>query len=295
VEENKLVVKVAHHISGFWAPIKGKDSLRTGSIGAGLLITPYAIGQHVASRVFLINRSKKKPLVVKTAEKLLGREYKKGIYIREPLPLGRGYAGSAAVVLAYTLLRLIDEKDSFSYNLMGRIAHIAEIEAKTGLGDVAAITYGSYIPVRREAGAPGLGRIDSIIPKDANKCRILTLDLGYYPTRKLLDKKLSLYRKEGIKCLENLDANPSLETFLEESRRFSLATGMMDKKTEEKARGLSKKYDVLGYYMKKKLLVMVVSNIEKAEIKQELKNVFGRGKVREHRLAGDGIVISAVG
>ena len=73
--------------------------------------------------------------------------------ITSPLPLGCGFglSGAAALATAYALNeRLILHKDT---EKLAMTAHIAEVENRTGLGDVCSQYHGGYL-VKLKEGAP---------------------------------------------------------------------------------------------------------------------------------------------
>ena len=73
--------------------------------------------------------------------------------ITSPLPLGCGFglSGAAALATAYALNELLTlHKDS---EKLAMIAHIAEVENRTGLGDVCSQYHGGYL-VKLKEGSP---------------------------------------------------------------------------------------------------------------------------------------------
>ena len=73
--------------------------------------------------------------------------------ITSPLPLGCGFglSGAAALATAYALNELLTlHKDS---EKLAMIAHVAEVENRTGLGDVCSQYHGGYL-VKLKEGSP---------------------------------------------------------------------------------------------------------------------------------------------
>ncbi len=210
-------------------------------------------------------------------------------YTREPLPLGRGYATSASIAIGYTILSLIYNNKPCTLHTAGRIAHIAEIEARTGLGDVSAIIQGSQIPFRKTPGAPGVSIVDSI--RLTEEISIITLPLGAQSTRSLLKGKIRLYREHGIKAYDKLEKNPTLETFIEASREFSIKTKMLNKEVIRKMNVIEKKTDIIGYFMKKRLLVIITKPKTTEEATEYIAGVFGTKKIRKHKPVETGVIL----
>ena len=81
------------------------------------------------------------------------------VTVETPLPLGAGFGVSGAVALgtAYGINTVYDRRRS--RNDLVSIAHCAEVEAGTGLGDVVAQARGG-LPIRLEPGAPDRVGVD---------------------------------------------------------------------------------------------------------------------------------------
>ena len=80
---------------------------------------------------------------------------------RVDVPIGAGFGSSAAGALT-TSLALSNALDlHLTYNQLGRIAHVAEVQCKTGLGTVGPLMLGGCV-LTVEPGAPGTSIIDRI-------------------------------------------------------------------------------------------------------------------------------------
>jgi pantoate kinase len=130
------------------------------------------------------------------------------------VPIGMGFGTSAGGALTAGLAI----KDALSlpltYNQIGKIAHIAEIQCQTGLGTVSSLTYGGGCILVVEPGAPGVCQIDRIpISPD------YVVVAGFYQTKisKTLlsspEKRVEINRY-GKQALENILNEPVLENFL---------------------------------------------------------------------------------
>ncbi|MEM2465967.1 MAG: hypothetical protein QXZ47_01545, partial [Candidatus Bathyarchaeia archaeon] len=78
------------------------------------------------------------------------------------VPIGAGFGTSAggAITAALALSKALGLR--LTLNQLGKIAHIAEIKCKTGLGTVAPLTLGGGCVITVEPGAPGTAIIDRI-------------------------------------------------------------------------------------------------------------------------------------
>ncbi len=141
------------------------------------------------------------------------------------VPIGAGFGSSAAGALTTALALSKTLGLNLTYNQLGKIAHIAEVKCKTGLGTVAPLTIGGGCILTLEPGAPGTAIIDRIpITTDY---AIVAGVFGSTPTKTVLSspEKRSAVNKWGKQTLEKILAEPSLANFLACCREFALKTG----------------------------------------------------------------------
>ena len=142
------------------------------------------------------------------------------------VPIGAGFGSSAggALTTALALAKALDLK--MTYNELGRIAHVAEVKCKTGLGTVGPLMIGGCV-LTVEPGSPGAAIIDRIpISEDY---AVVAGVFGPIPTREILssqEKRLAV-NNWGRKTLEKILAKPSIENFLAYCREFAEKTGFM--------------------------------------------------------------------
>ena len=147
------------------------------------------------------------------------------VWHKVDVPIGAGFGTSAggALTAALALSKALGLK--LTINQLGKIAHIAEIKCKTGLGTVAPLTVGGGCVVTVEPGAPGIAIIDRI-PISEDYVVVVGIH-GSIPTREVLsspEKRLAVNRW-GKLTLEKILADPSLENFLACCRDFAEKTG----------------------------------------------------------------------
>jgi pantoate kinase len=200
------------HISAFFEPVySGQNIDRTGSRGAGINISLGALSQVTVKPAshhtitVRINRSQSNAPVTKLALKYLIGETPLEITIDTllDLPVSQGFGMSAGGALSSTLA-LADLLKLPRENAV-KAAHYAEVQLRTGLGDVIASNFGG-IEIRRKAGLPPWGMQEHIpgkfdlvlcvigkeiktkkILSDAVRLRKIT-SYGQYCTKKLLEK-----------------------------------------------------------------------------------------------------------
>jgi pantoate kinase len=195
------------------------------------------------------------------------------------IPIGAGFGSSAAGALTTALALSKALGLNLTYNQLGRIAHVAEIKCKTGLGTVGPLMLGGCV-LTIEPGAPGIAVIDRV-PISANYVIVAGV-FGPTPTKEVLsspEKRLAV-NKWGRKTLENILSEPSLENFLACCREFAEKTGFMT----ERVRTLMKLADKAGAIGAAQNMVgeavHALTTLENAEkVTQAFKQVLPRDKI----------------
>lgn len=145
-------------------------------------------------------------------------------HIEVPIGAGFGTSGAAALSLALAL------NDVFGLDMSkietAQIAHVTEVECKTGLGTVIAEAFGG-VEVRVKPGAPGIGEIKHVpVPKDYV---VACLTFGPLPTKKFLTDEETRKRVNefGGKLVDKLIEEPNVKNFMNFSRQFTEHIGLM--------------------------------------------------------------------
>ena len=144
--------------------------------------------------------------------------------VEVPIGSGFGSSGAGALGTAFALCKALNL--NLSYNQIGQIAHVAEVRCKTGLGTVSGEMLGGVI-LTKKPGAPGYGYIDRI--PFPSELRIITATYKPILTKDVLNslEKKKLINQWGKRILDNIVADPSLENFMLESKKFALNAGFM--------------------------------------------------------------------
>ncbi len=230
------------HITGFFQILdQSANSLVAGSRGAGVslsrgLETVVKIRKALKSSLQIrINGSASNSEVSKRVldiflsrfEEIENFEITVEHFVKVPIGAGFGTSGAAALSLALAL------NDVFSLDMpkikAAQLAHMAEVECKTGLGTVIAETFGG-VEIRVKPGAPGIGEIKHVpVPKD-HVVACLTFDS--LPTQKLLadEKTRKRINEFGGKLVDKLIEEPSVTNFMRFSRRFVEHVGLVTEK-----------------------------------------------------------------
>ena len=222
------------HISGFFDPVfYPNDFSRSGSRGAGVSITLGALSKvsildsHNQNIEVFINGRRSPAPVTKLALKYLIGKNKLNIVVRTnlDLPMGQGFgmsgAGALSSCLAATKLCGLSDVDAL------KAAHFAEVNLKTGLGDVVSSFLGGF-EIRKTPGLPPWGFTEHI----PGKHDIVVCVIGpKINTKKILEdrKFISPIIEYGQFCTKKILENPSVENLFYLSNIFTKKTGLATK------------------------------------------------------------------
>jgi len=242
---------VPAHISGFFQVCdESPEPERKGSRNCGPCIDVGVltkVGVEPAARtsisVYINNvRAPEAKTTLTAVENLLS-------LVREPLevkvkhscqvPIGAGYGASGAGAFGATLAL----SEAFDLQLprerIAAIAHVAEVTCRTGLGDVGAQALGGLV-IGLEPGAPPYGRWEQIhLPKNV---KVVCGTFGGLSTEKLLRKEGFRERSKrfGGLALKKLLEKPTPQNFMQVSREFAEALGLLDDELRSSIEAVSK-------------------------------------------------------
>ncbi len=172
------------------------------------------------------NPAKTTTQVIETLLAQTNKKYRVHVDHKIEVPIGMGFGTSAGGALTAGLALRDAIALPLTYNQIGKVAHISEIQCLTGLGTVSSLTFSGGCVLVVEPGAPGICKIDRI-PITPNYAIVV----GYYPQK--IPKKSVLTSPEkkreinlyGKKTLEAILEEPSLENFLECCWAFAQKAG----------------------------------------------------------------------
>ena len=146
------------NISCVFKVIPHSDATRMHSLGMGFTVTEgvnVTVSDCQETEVLFNGESINFPTVLAVVERLVQNTGVTGIRVdlTSPLPLGCGFglSGAAALATAYALNELLHLRKNTESLAM--VAHVAEVENRTGLGDVCSQYHGGCLVKLRE-GAP---------------------------------------------------------------------------------------------------------------------------------------------
>ncbi len=270
-------VEIPLHVSGIWTIEWHRDEVESGSRGAGLVLEPtveaYVKYQNNYNNEVVINGEKIELKNFKVIDRLIESRSRFRIEVFAKARLGYGYGLSAALSIIYSL-----SKNMFKdVEKCLKLAHISEVKCLTGLGDVIAEVYGGDIEVRLKSGAPKIGKICKVVLRKKIKVLITELEKYYEDTREMLMYRFERIKKYGLKFLNMFIKNPDIENYIYTSYLFSKSIGYIRDDIENFLRSYKRYY--VGFYIKKRLLVVIPEKDFELDIKQLLYSKFGNCKV----------------
>ena len=201
------------------------------SLGMGFTITEgvvVTVSQHPSQTTVQFNSSEIHfPTVVSVIQKLTPEPMK--VEINSPLPLGCGFglSGAASLATAYALNALLELGKSEEELAM--TAHVAEVENRTGLGDVCAQYHGGCL-VKLKIGYP-LAAERLPIPEQPIYYRYFSS----IQTKTILEsterrERINRTADETLQALENLTKSETVDfnACIRLSKQFSLNSGLLE-------------------------------------------------------------------
>ncbi|EMA01553.1 pantoate kinase [Haloferax denitrificans] len=218
---------VPGHVTGFFSAHPADDPAVAGSRGAGLTLShgvTVTVEPAQETTVSLDGEAVEMPPV---ADVLRALGVTAAVDAESDLPLGAGFGVSGAMALGTALAANAVFGCGRSENELVTLAHVAEVRAGTGLGDVVAQARGG-MPVRVEPGAPDYGRMDGIPARP----EIEYVAFGGLSTADVLSGDTTALTAAGETALEALRAEPTLDRFVAESRRFARDADLLTDRVE---------------------------------------------------------------
>ena len=235
------------HVTGFFKAYLEKDNQKSpekiGSMGAGFSIREGVtthinilpkINQNSSFKITTIGYESDKTDV---SEYVLNEFLKLGNFedmffdIRHEItiPVGYGLGSSSAVALSlsYALDHVL--KTRLDHIVIGQIAHNAEINCNTGLGDVLASYHGGF-EIRIKPGAPGIGQVEKINPGDIT---IIMICFSPISTNKFIKERLPQINGLGGKMVSKLLESKNYEHFEDMSLEFAKYIQVMTLRMEK--------------------------------------------------------------
>ena len=239
-------VFVPGHITGFFTIENHEISLKNGSCGAGFLLSKGVRTTIDDADGLVINVNQGDSTVIDEVLRILEIDTNFKITQDIQLPIGAGFGTSAASALSLSLA-LNDFLDlNYPKELCGQIAHMAEVNLGSGLGDVIAQT-GHGMVLRVEPGAPDIGKLESF----EHDVYVAWKSFGGIDTSSIIrdPHHREVISDVGLKYLEFFEEKSSLRNFLDFSYKFSTETNLMSGEVKSLVDYLNSRDDILGSSM----------------------------------------------
>lgn len=241
----KSSVFVPSHITGFFEILDNENPLKKGSRGAGVVMDKGVVtkvkiidGMGLEIRVNGKNDPRNASITEKTLEILKNNfdleDRKIKIEHDVQVPIGAGFGTSAAFAIGTSMgiSKILDLP--LTFNKAGQFAHLAEVEMKSGLGDVIGEISGGIV-LRTKGGAPGVGITDKIVLNDPEGLFVISKTFGEINTADIIEDPYHKRRinEMGRNLLQELIKDPKPRKFMELSRNFAENTGLMSSEVKE--------------------------------------------------------------
>ncbi len=145
----KTAKAFAHgNISCIFSIVRNKDSAKIGSTGVGFTVNEGVLvtikkSPNQKNTIKFNNKKIKFPTVNSVIKKLTKNKVEISIKSNLPLGCGFGLSGASSLATAYALNKLLNLGKSKKE--LALVAHTAEVENRTGLGDVVNQYYGGFL------------------------------------------------------------------------------------------------------------------------------------------------------
>jgi len=211
---------VPGHITGFFSAHPDPEPARAGSRGAGLALSD---GVRVTVSRGSGIRLNGEAVDIASVETVVDQlDVAARIEAETPLPIGSGFGASGAVALGTALAANAAFDCERTENELVELAHCAEVDAGTGLGDVVAQARGG-LPIRLEPGGPRHGALDGLPARP----RIEYVTFGELSTETVLSGDTDRLSVAGRTALDDLLAEPTVDRLVGASRAFAAEAGLL--------------------------------------------------------------------
>ncbi len=183
------------------------------------IIDVYINSQRIAEAKTTLN-------VTQALLNLTNKKYAITIHHQISVPIGMGFGTSAGGALTAGLALNEVLKLYLTYNQIGKIAHLAELQCLTGLGTVSSLTYGGGCILVTEPGAPGICKIDRI-PISPDYMIVAGFFQTNIPKKSVLSspQRKNEINHYGRQTMQAVLKEPSIENFLDNCWNFAEKAG----------------------------------------------------------------------
>ena len=219
---------VPGHVTGFFSVHPHDDPRKAGSRGAGLTLSDgvtVALDSAEHTTVELDGERVAMDAVTHTLGRL---DVSARVTIETPLPVSAGFGVSGGAALGTALAANQEFDLAHTENELVAVAHVAEVESGTGLGDVVAQARGG-VPIRLEPGAPPHGELDGI---SVSPTRVEYVSFGGLATGEIIGGSTERLSRAGEWALSALHEEPTFPRTMVLSRAFAAEANLLTERVE---------------------------------------------------------------
>ncbi|OUJ18848.1 Pantoate kinase [Methanonatronarchaeum thermophilum] len=267
-------VWIPGHISGFFEVCIDDCIDRSGSTGVGINLDKGLVVEVDVSRSSetTVDCDGAGRLAILKLLSEVDEEYDVNVCYEYELPVGMGFGMSGAEALGGVLAVSKAIGYPKTVNQLARIAHEAEVELMSGLGDVGAQLYRG-VTVNTKPGAPGKNEVDSILVSRDRKVHLLTLDkietCSVLSDEKLVEK----INRSGNDKISRFLEKPTLDNMVKLSREFTNEIEIAPEETMEILNDL----DTYGVNASMAMIGQTIFSIESPDILSRFGEVITTG------------------
>ncbi|SDK06120.1 pantothenate kinase [Halovenus aranensis] len=213
---------VPGHVTGFFTSDPDPDPTKAGSRGCGIALSDGVVVTVRPADAVSIELNGE-PIAMGAVERVLDTlEAPAAVSATTDLPLGSGFGVSGAMAFGTALATNAAFDRRLSRNELVTIAHGAEVQAGTGLGDVVAQAHGG-VTIRLEPGGPQ----DNVLDRIPARRRIEYHVIDELATDDVLDGETTALTMAGKKALSEVVQEPTLDRFMRASRTFARESDLL--------------------------------------------------------------------
>jgi len=220
---------VPGHVTGFFTNEAGPDPTKAGSRGGGFVLTDgVTVTVRAGDPGVTIDGTGVEIEAVEHVLERLGVRDRATVCADSDLPIGTGFGVSGAMALGTALAANAAFDCRRTENDLVTMAHVAEVRAGTGLGDVVAQARGG-VPLRLAPGAPAVNELDAIPARP----QVEYLVRGDLDTATVLSDDAGTLTEAGERALATVIQDPTLSTFMSAARAFAHEADLVTDTVEE--------------------------------------------------------------
>jgi len=217
------------NLSCIFKIIENKDPAKMHSLGVGFSVdkgTIVSVSKNKKTNIIFNNKKIRFPTVESVIKKLTNKKIKANISSDLPLGVGFGMSGASSLATAYALNKLLKLKKTKKE--LAKITHIAEVENRTGLGDIASQFNGGFLMKTKKGNPLEVERLN-IKNKNIYYKVFSKIDTKKVITNKKIKPKINKAADKALNKIKKLK-NPQLKDIINISKGFAINSGLLNNK-----------------------------------------------------------------